>query len=95
MDYRRITKQIIDVRREIRASIPNYWQLRIDKIIDIMPDKMKELPDLFLYVHKDTIDCVGWKYRNIELMQIRPIDESVMYLTEHNIFWTDNYLIDA
>jgi len=85
MNYRQINEQLKDVRLKIQAAIPNYWQSRIDKMIDVTPETMRKEP-LYLYVPKNVIDLVGWEYRGVELLQVKPLKEDTMFLTQTNIF---------
>lgn len=85
MNYRQINEQLKDVRLKIQSAIPNYWQSRIDKMIDVTPEPMRKEP-LYLYVPKNVIDLVGWEYRGIELLQVTPLQEGTMYLSQISVF---------
>jgi hypothetical protein len=84
MDYKKANDQLQSVQLEIRKNIPNYWQGRIDKMIDLTPKPMKDL-GLFLYAPKDVVDLVGCDYKGINLIQINP-SLDIMYLSNTNIF---------
>jgi hypothetical protein len=88
MNYKQITKQLKQVQFEMQNEIPRYWESRIDLMIDKMPASMIG-KDLFLYVNQNIADIVGWFYRGVELLVVKPMPDDTIWLSRNNVFKID------
>lgn len=91
MDYRYYTKRLKEVRRAMIAEVPGWYEGKIDKMLTMLPDNIK---DPHLFISRDIWEMIGKPstYKGIDVTKFN-FDVEQVYLTKRAAFyWNDNFL---